>query len=877
MNFPNKIARFLLALRYKIKIKNKKILSSKKPTLFLSNHVSHTDPQILVTQIFRWQKVSPVVENNFYDAPILNTFFKKIRAVRIPETTNFTQKNRESIDRTLREITAKLARGENVLLYPSGQTAGQGLEFLFGKKSTFQILQKFPPNARVVGVRIRGLWGSIFSRAWSGRAPNFFLNVLRSIFYLLANFIFFVPKRHVTLEFEDITEKAKQMSQKSLQEFNKFLENFFNFHGEEKVFFLRHFFFAPKLNKKLPPKIVGSMEHFKSSQKISTKNFDAEIMNFLFTEIRKIRKIDRKNFTPEKNLILDFYFDSLDLAEIISIVQQKFAPSREIKFTEIKTVFDLHQIAIRQNETGKKLPPCNFNSHFSDFLKIPPHCTIPENFLEIFTQNQKEISFFDEIAGNFSRQKFLLKTVAIVQFLQKNFPEKKIGILLPALSVSTLFIAAVQLAGKIPVMFNFTAGKKSFTDCVAVSGVKNIFTAKKFFDTISEKIPANSSANFIFLEDAAKKINFLDKIRAAIKTKFARQFFSRQKFPSTAAILFTSGSENLPKAVPLSQENILENLRACLQVLQIERKENFLGFLPPFHSFGFAVNFILPLCTGAKIAYCPNPLDGEKLRQMISHTKTSLFATSPTFLKNILQKATAKDLSTLKFVISGAEACSEKLKENFQKLTENRGKILEGYGITECSPVLTVNPLEKQKAKSVGKFLPNVEYKICDLKTGKILPTGKIGMILVRGKSIFGGYLDQKISSPFVEIDGKKFYRTGDLGFVDREGFLFLSGREKRFIKIAGEMISLPFLENLLNEKFSNSEENIFAVEGSDQISPPKIVLFSVKKFSLKKVNKFLLSRGISNLSQISEIRFLKEIPVLGSGKVDYQILKKII
>jgi len=344
MNIPNKIARFLLSLRYKIELKNEKILKIKKPTLFLSNHVSHTDPQILVTQIFRWQKVSPVVGYGFYDTPILHTFFKNIKAVRIPEITNFKEKNRENINQSIQNVKQKLARGENILLYPSGQTAGQGLEFLFGKKSTFQILQKFPPNVRIVGVRIRGLWGSVFLRAWSAEPPNFFLNVLRSFFYLLANFIFFVPKRKVTIEFEDITEKTKKISKKSLEEFNKFLEDFFNIYGEEKALFLRHFFFVPKLNKTLPAKILGSMNDYKSSKKILTNNFDPQILDFLFIEINKIKKIDHKNFSPEKNLVLDFYFDSLDLTEIISIVQKKFTISKEIKFTEIKTVFDLYQI-----------------------------------------------------------------------------------------------------------------------------------------------------------------------------------------------------------------------------------------------------------------------------------------------------------------------------------------------------------------------------------------------------------------------------------------------------------------------------------------------------------------------------------------------------
>ena len=150
-------------------------------------------------------------------------------------------------------------------------------------------------------------------------------------------------------------------------------------------------------------------------------------------------------------------------------------------------------------------------------------------------------------------------------------------------------------------------------------------------------------------------------------------------------------------------------------------------------------------------------------------------------------------------------------------------------------------------------------------------------MIFVRGKNIFSGYLDKSIESPFLEIEGESFYRTGDLGYVDEEAFLFITGRLKRFIKIAGEMISLPMIENILVKKYGDKDENTLAVEGSDEISPPKIALFAVKEIDLKEVNKYLISQGVSNLIKIHEFRLIEEIPLLGSGKIDYKILRKMI
>jgi len=203
--------------------------------------------------------------------------------------------------------------------------------------------------------------------------------------------------------------------------------------------------------------------------------------------------------------------------------------------------------------------------------------------------------------------------------------------------------------------------------------------------------------------------------------------------------------------------------------------------------------------------------------------------------------------------------------------------LLEGYGITECSPILTINPQYKQKEKSVGVFINGVDFLITDINTYTPLPQGKEGMILVKGDNIFNGYIDDKIESPFVNIAGVEYYKTGDLGYIDEEGFLFIIGRLKRFIKIAGEMISLPAIENTLLKKYGLEEKIVLAVEGKDTLDTPQIVLFSTIKINLNEANLYLKETGFSTLVKLNKIIEIDEIPLLGTGKTDYKVLRNMI
>lgn len=190
--------------------------------------------------------------------------------------------------------------------------------------------------------------------------------------------------------------------------------------------------------------------------------------------------------------------------------------------------------------------------------------------------------------------------------------------------------------------------------------------------------------------------------------------------------------------------------------------------LPPFHSFGFTINTICPLILPLKAAYTPDPSDARTITSMVKHTKAQIVAGTPTFLRMILKAGTKESLESVETMIAGAEKCSEEVFDLIQAKIPN-ATLIEGYGITECSPIISVNPLDAPKRGSVGKPIPSLKTLISDLNTHEPLPATKEGMIMVSGESVFGGYIDESIKSPFREIDGEQYYETGDLGYLDDE------------------------------------------------------------------------------------------------------------
>jgi len=541
-------------------------------------------------------------------------------------------------------------------------------------------------------------------------------------------------------------------------------------------------------------------------------------------------------------------------------------------------VADLCAIAEGQFDEQTKMKPSYLDKPLSNIkrLSVNTEKNILWQFLDTFTKDKKDWFAYDNMLGSINRKDFLLRAIIVSGIIRKKIKNKHVGIMLPALQSTTLLIIATYMAGKIPVMLNWTVGKKVLEHNIETTDVEQILSAGTFIEKIKEQLPENIKEKLILLENEIPKLSLTAKLAGVIKSFAPKLFFNYKNPDSTAVILFTSGSEAMPKAVPLTHSNIVNNLNGVLTMENIDNNRIFLGILPPFHSFGFTVMTVLPLLSGIKVAYSPNPTDGKEVINILKHVGCNILVVTPGFLKLMMAHAAPFHFKTVQFVISGAEALTSDTIKHFKSLAPD-AVMLEGYGITECSPVLTLNPQNKQKQNSVGKFLPGIEGLITDIDTYEPLPRGSEGMILVNGPNVFSGYLGNENIDPFVFINGKKFYKTGDLGYLDDEDFLFITGRLKRFIKIAGEMISLPQIERVLNEKYGEEDTNVLAVTGTDETSPAQIVVFTTTDIDKQEAQKHLQSKGIAPIARITDIRHIDEIPVLGTGKTDYKVLKAML
>ncbi|MEI8346102.1 MAG: AMP-binding protein, partial [Pseudomonadota bacterium] len=353
----------------------------------------------------------------------------------------------------------------------------------------------------------------------------------------------------------------------------------------------------------------------------------------------------------------------------------------------------------------------------------------------------------------------------------------------------------------------------------------------------------------------------------------------RAKISPTAVILFTSGSEAKPKAVPLSHQNIISNYKDYLVLAKIRKNERLLGMLPPFHSFGLACGVILPLCTGIKFAFHANPNEGAILADMIDRYQLSILLGTPTFVYGILRVATPNQLRSVRLAVTGAEKCPEYVYQKIKELCPH-AIICEGYGITECSPVVTLNNPDHPMIGSLGKVLQSMEYCVVHPESIPMQknPPGEKGLLLVRGPNVFSGYLNHP-TSPFVELSGKKWYNTGDLVTEDDKGIITFVGRLKRFIKMGGEMISLVAIEEALSKHYpANDDGPSIAVESidNDNTSNPELILFTTQDVTREQVNQQIRSEGLSGLYNIRRIIKKEKIPLLGTGKTDYRQLKDL-
>jgi acyl-CoA synthetase (AMP-forming)/AMP-acid ligase II/1-acyl-sn-glycerol-3-phosphate acyltransferase len=878
--FLSLLARTLLKLRYRIKLQGDKFRPSKKGTLILANHPALIDPCILVGHLWPEAHFHAVAADFLEQNKLIRSLLSIFRTVYVPvfDYSNNSYKQHR-IEQAYKQIIHLLKEGHSVLLYPAGSLKSDGEERIGGASGLHHILQQVP-QADVFLVKTEGLWGSQFSRALTGRTPDVMSSFLRGLKIVLKNAFFFTPRRKVSITCQyaprDFPRKGTR------KEINTYLENWFNSQGPEPITLVSYSFYKVVL----PTLYQKPQEH-----PVDLNLVPLKIKEAICSEIAQLAAIPIEQVHPDQDLSLDLGLDSLDRSQLALMLKESYGllNVQVFQLSTVRSVLGLasRQIAIEEREVEEielKTPDW-FHTEGRPEANYPECQTLIEGFLKTAHRMGGWIAAVDQAIGeiSYSRMKFVI--ILFAEYL-KNVPGKRVGVLLPASVAANLVIFASQLAGKVPVMINWTLGGRNLDSIADQTGITTTVSSWKFLDQLDNADLASLDDQILNLETIKQKLSVGMKLKAVLLSlcppSVILKYFGLDKAAGdeTAVILFTSGTESLPKGVPLSHANLIQNQTAAFSLFKVLTDDAILSFLPPFHSFGFSVTGLLPLIAGWRVGFMPNPTQGRRLAAAIKRWGITAVCGAPTFLKMILRGASEDQLSSIRLIVSGAESCPEQLVQSWKELIPNFS-FLEGYGITECAPILTFNPPNSQH-KGVGLPLPGVEIIIVDPDTHAKLPPLKEGLILAHGPNIFSGYLSSSAASPFINTQGKRWYNTGDLGYLDEDGYLTLVGRLKRFVKIGGEMVSLAAIEMAL-QSFASREGwslapdapsiAVCAKEESDEKT--QLLLFTTFSVEKSRVNELLREAGLSNLLRISAVKEVPHIPLLGTGKINYRGLMK--
>ena len=868
------ILRLILALRYRITVKGLEKLSSDRSVLFLANHPAEIDPLFLVILLLRRFRVRPVAADFVFHIPFMRWFVTKIGTIPIPGfdlSSNSFKKRR--IEKTYELVSNLLREGGNILVYPSGMLKTVGSERVGAASGVYELLQRVP-DTKIVLIRTTGLWGSTFSKALTGKRPDMVETFIAGIKVLFKNFIFFTPRRKILIEFEEAAGNFPRKGEKL--KINRYLEEWFNRNGPEEMKLVSFSFW-----KKQFPKVIEKPKE----RKFSLESIPQEVQDGVMREISTLTRIPVKNLLPEQDLAQDLGLDSLDKSQIAIVLRDQFAVT-EINSAELTTIRSVMAYAahIKKGESDEEHAEERKSLWGKEKNRpdpVYPECdTLLEGFLETATKLEKFLAAADLTSGEVTYKRLKLGVILFALRL-KDLPGDKVGVMLPASIAVDITMLACQLAGKIPVMLNWTLGARNLESIVKQTGIQVTLSSWKFLDRLNDTDLGPLDDQIELLEEIRVSITMKERLKALALARKSPKAILRAfgcekiKKEDPAVILFTSGTESYPKGVPLSHFNVMENHRAAAQVISLKSTDVILGILPPFHSFGFSITGTLPLVAGFRVAYSPNPTNGRQMAYATEHWGGTIFCSAPTFLKTLLRVAKKEQLRSLNLVITGAERTPDDLYEKLKELNPDT-QMIEGYGVTECAPVLTLNRPGRLR-KGVGQPLPGVDIKIVHPESKE--PVEGSGLIIARGTNIFSGYLGGE-NSPFVKVEGKPWYDTGDLGSLDPDGCLTIEGRLKRFVKIGGEMVSLAMIEEELGrvaeaEGWGMAKDApsfaVIAVESGEQKSA--IHLFSVCELTAEEVNKKLRGAGMSNLIKVQTVTHIYAIPLLGTGKVDYRSL----
>ena len=909
------VGRLVLSLRYRVRVHGgEKLDGLKGPVLVLPNHPAYIDPPLVMMLLWRRLDLRPLLFGGNFNNPLLYPIMKVLDGVELPDTDRPGRRIRKQTEAAIQALIDGLKAGRNHIMWPSGHVQRRTEETLGSARALGDVLRAVP-EAKVLLVRTVGLRGSMFSYARTGKKPDLVGSLLRGLGYLLANLLFFMPRRRVDITLE-LLDRSALPAGDDRRALNHWFEEWYNRSVPPEPIWVPYHFLLGRREFDWPaPSATGGVDPARI-----TPRTRAEVGALLARELK--RDLRDEELTAETALD-ELGLDSLRRAALALRAEQLFGfPGDEVPST-VGELWALAQGLGRRSEP-RPTPREWFARPRDDGPVAILGDTLPEAFVERALSCRKDVAVADDLAGVLTYQQLLVRVLMLSRRLAR-LEGTNVGLLLPASAACDVALLALQLAGKVPVVLNWTTGEGNLKHAAGLTGLKAVVTADAFLDRLADEVVEaleEVGVEWKYLEDLCENTKTeevarrrplahawrlaslgVEMLATGLRVRWrpgrVRGVTPRPAADRPAVILFTSGSEKAPKAVPLTHRNLLSNQRAAITILKVSRTDSILGFLPAFHSFGLSVTGLVPLLGGMRVVHHADPTDARALVRKVATYKVTLLAATPTFLGYILDRADEgqrspsgagpQPLESLRFIFVGAEKCPAIL---FERAGERapRALMLEGYGITECSPIVSVNPPEAPRRGSVGKPLPGVE--VCPVRfafdsegvhpgPGPALPPGEQGLLLVGGPGVFPGYLGQAGPGPFTQRDGQRWYVTGDLAKIDADGYIYFAGRLKRFIKVGGEMISLPELEAALAKHYpprdtpAGGQAPRVAVEAVELDGEHKIALFTTLPLGLAEANDLLEKEGIRGVKRLTEVRQVQSIPVLGTkGSPDYKVLR---
>ena len=509
-------------------------------------------------------------------------------------------------------------------------------------------------------------------------------------------------------------------------------------------------------------------------------------------------------------------------------------------------------------------------------------------FVKMARRNLRKTAVADVLTGRLNYFKTLVGSIVFARKFKTVLDgQPMVGVLLPPSVGGVLANVGLTMLGRIPVNLNYTANNETLASCAEQCNLTQVLTSKKLL----ERLPLDVPGEPIFMEDIKTQVTGKDRVLAmALALSCPVRLLEKllgappRKPDDLATIVFSSGSEGEPKGVMLSHRNLIANIDGTLEVFPNHRDSCLVGFLPFFHSFGYMATLWLPLIHGIRGIYHANPLEPKVIGKLIGQYRGTIMIGTSTLLQGFIRRCEPEQLSSLEFVVCGAEKLAPRIRVAFK---ERFGiEPLEGYGTTECAPAVSANIPDcaspgfyslGTRHGTIGRPIPGLEVKIVDSDTGRELPLGSDGLLLVRGPNIMRGYLNRPEKTAEVLQDG--WYTTGDIAHLDADGFIAITDRLARFSKIAGEMVPHTKVEETLHTLLDLTEQRLAVASVPDQQKGERlIVLHTLDPEQLELLLKAIATSGMPNLwaPRASAFYQIDELPVLGTGKMDIKKIRQL-